>query len=244
MRIHSFESLAAVDGDGLRYAVFLCGCPLRCAYCHNPDTWYALGTEYTTEELFKKIKRYKPYMTAGGGGVTFSGGEPLLQAKAINEIALYLLKEGINYALDTSGVVPLTDEVKRAIDNADLVICDLKFPDKDSFKKYAKGDFNAVLSTLEYLNKTGKRTWVRTVVVPNINDSKESIEKYVNIIKGMNNIERYQLLGFHTMGFFKYDNLEYENPLKDTPAMDNEKLAKLQNYADSLFKNSKADVEF
>lgn len=234
MRVHSFESMAAVDGDGLRYAIFLCGCPLRCAYCHNPDTWDAQGRSYTSQELMKKIKRYKPYMLAGKGGVTFSGGEPLLQARAINEIAPMLYDEGINYALDTSGVVPLTEDVKRAIDNSHLVICDLKFPTKDTFEKYAKGNLDRVIDTLNYLNKTGKRTWVRTVIVPGINDTREMIEKYTDIIKGMTNIEKYRLLGFHTMGFFKYDNLGYENPLKDTPGMDSKKLEELQKYADSL----------
>ena len=119
--IHSFESMAALDGDGIRYAVFFTGCPLRCAYCHNPDTWYKSGNEWSAEKLVNKIKRYKPYFKKGGG-VTFSGGEPLLNAKFINESAVLLKAEGINYAIDTSGSVPLTEDVKTALDGADLVL--------------------------------------------------------------------------------------------------------------------------
>lgn len=113
--IHSFESLATLDGEGIRYGVFFTGCPLRCAYCHNPDTWFKSGREYSAEELYSKIKRYKPYFK-NGGGVTFSGGEPLLNASFINKVSPLLKQEGINYCLDTSGSVPLTDAVKRCID--------------------------------------------------------------------------------------------------------------------------------
>lgn len=124
--IHSFESLAALDGVGIRYDIFFTGCPLRCAYCHNPDTWFKSDNNYTAEQIYKKIIRYKPYFKKGGG-VTFSGGEPLLNAKFINEVYPMIAAEGIGYCLDTSGSVALTDEVKTAIDNADMVILDIKF---------------------------------------------------------------------------------------------------------------------
>ena len=108
--IHSFESLAALDGVGIRYDIFFTGCPLRCAYCHNPDTWFKSDNNYTAEQIYKKIIRYKPYFKKGGG-VTFSGGEPLLNAKFINEVYPMIAAEGIGYCLDTSGSVALTDEV-------------------------------------------------------------------------------------------------------------------------------------
>ena len=231
MKIHSFESLAALDGQGLRYGVFFCGCPLRCVYCHNPDTWFNEGSEYTPEALSKKIRRYKPYFK-DNGGVTFSGGEPLLSAEYINQTNVYLKRDGINYALDTSGCVDLTDEVKKAVMGADLVILDLKFYDSESYEKYAKGDFDKIMKFFDYLGEINKRTWVRTVIVPGINDNEESIKKYKEILKGRDYVEKYKLLAFHTMGFFKYEKLEIENPLKDTPAMDKDKLAKLQEIAD------------
>lgn len=229
--IHSFESMAALDGDGIRYAVFLTGCPLRCAYCHNPDTWHKSGRDWTARELVNKIKRYKPYFK-NGGGVTFSGGEPLLSADFIIETGELLKAQGINYAVDTSGSVALTDSVKKALDGADLVILDLKFYDSESYKKYTGGVFENFVSIGKYCTEKGIRLWLRTVVVPGINDSEEKIEKYAEFAKQFS-YEKYELLGFHTMGFFKYENLGIENPLKDTPALDKDKLKKLQTIIDN-----------
>ena len=238
MRIHSFESLATLDGDGVRYAIYLNGCPLRCVYCHNPDTWGVSGEDYSAEDLFNKIKRYKPYF-GQNGGVTFSGGEPLLSAHFINEVAPLLKEANINYALDTSGQVDMNDETKKAIMNSELVILDLKFWDNDSYFKYTGKTMAKTLTTLYFLNAIQKRTWIRTVIVPGINDSKEVLDKYIEILKLYPFIEKYELLGFHTMGFFKYENLGIDNPLKDVPPMDQDKLKDLQNYVDSKLKNSK-----
>ncbi len=235
MKVHSFESMAAVDGVGLRLCVFMSGCSLRCAYCHNPDTWF-YGTDYTPEQIAAKASRYKPYFKASGGGVTFSGGEPLLQAEAICETAELLQKEDIGYTLDTSGCVPLTDWVKMAIDHAELVICDLKFADAESYRSYAEGELSYVLQTLAYLEITKKRTWVRTVIVPGINDTITSIDAYAEILASYPDIERWQLLGFHTMGFQKYEALGLANPLEGTPPMDADKLQQLQAYADLKIK--------
>ena len=238
MRIHSFESLATLDGDGVRYAIYLNGCPLRCVYCHNPDTWGVSGEDYSAEDLFNKIKRYKPYF-GQNGGVTFSGGEPLLSAHFINEVAPLLKEANINYALDTSGQVDMNDETKKAITNSELVILDLKFWDNDSYFKYTGKTMAKTLTTLYFLNAIQKRTWIRTVIVPGINDSKEALDKYIEILKLYPFIEKYELLGFHTMGFFKYENLGIDNPLKDVPPMDQDKLKDLQSYVDSKLKNSK-----
>lgn len=228
--IHSFESMAALDGDGIRYAVFFTGCPLRCAYCHNPDTWHKSGNDWTTDALVKKIRRYKPYFK-NGGGVTFSGGEPLLNADFIVEAGQLLREENINYAIDTSGSVPLTDSVKKALDGADLVILDLKFYNSDDYAKYTKGKFENFIAIGKYCSKNGIRLWLRTVVVPNINDTEEHIIKYAEFSKQFK-FQKYELLAFHTMGFFKYDNLKIENPLKGTPALDKERLSQLQKILD------------
>lgn len=228
--IHSFESMAALDGDGIRYAVFFTGCPLRCAYCHNPDTWHKSGNDWTTDALVKKIRRYKPYFK-NGGGVTFSGGEPLLNADFIVEAGQLLREENINYAIDTSGSVPLTDSVKKALDGADLVILDLKFYNSDDYAKYTKGKFENFIAIGKYSSENGIRLWLRTVVVPNINDTEEHIIKYAEFSKQFK-FQKYELLAFHTMGFFKYDNLKIENPLKGTPALDKERLSQLQKILD------------
>lgn len=228
--IHSFESMAALDGDGIRYAVFFTGCPLRCAYCHNPDTWHKSGNDWTTDALVKKIRRYKPYFK-NGGGVTFSGGEPLLNADFIVEAGQLLREENINYAIDTSGSVPLTDSVKKALDGADLVILDLKFYNSDDYAKYTKGKFENFIAIGKYCSENGIRLWLRTVVVPNINDTEEHIIKYAEFSKQFK-FQKYELLAFHTMGFFKYDNLKIENPLKGTPALEKERLSQLQKILD------------
>lgn len=232
--IHSFESMAALDGDGIRYAVFLTGCPLRCVYCHNPDTWYKSGNAWTSEDLVKKIKRYKPYFK-NGGGVTFSGGEPLLNAEFIIETGKLLKEENIHYAVDTSGSVPLTDSVKKTLDGADLVILDLKFYDREDYAQYTKGNFDHFVAIGKYCSEKGIRLWLRTVIVPGINDSAESIKKYAEFSKQFQ-FEKYELLAFHTMGFFKYDNLKIDNPLKEIPALDKERLKELQTILDNSIK--------
>lgn len=231
MLVHSIESLAALDGEGLRYEIFLAGCPLRCIYCHNPDTWTrASGKEMSEEELLKKIKRYVPYF-GDDGGVTFSGGEPLLQAGSINILGSMLKKEGINYALDTSGCIELTDEVKDAVKGADTVICDLKFPDRELMKKNTTGDLDLVLNFLDFLRSIKKKTWIRTVIVPGINDSTEMLDRYIEVLKPYKDIiKKYELLGFHTMGFYKYDNLGIKNPLEGVSALDPDKLIELKKY--------------
>ena len=231
--------MAAVDGEGVRCAVFLTGCPLRCVYCHNPDTWTAEGTEYSAEQLFRKIRRYKPYF-GKKGGVTFSGGEPLLHAEEINQVAALLAKDGIGYALDTSGCVPLTDEVKIAVRNADMIICDLKFWDDESYLKYTGVGITRTLDFLAYCDSKNKRILARTVIVPGINDTSEHIFKYCDVIKKYKSVFKYELLGFHTMGFFKYENLGIKNQLADVEPMDADKLADLQKIIDSKIKSAKS----
>ena len=235
--IHSFESLAALDGDGLRYAVFLNHCPLRCVYCHNPDTWLDSGACLEASELVKKISRYKPYFKSGGG-VTFSGGEPLLQADFICECSELLQKEGVGYALDTSGAVDITESVRQAVERSELVILDLKFPDDAKYKKYTGVGIAKVLNMLELLEKLNKKTLLRTVIVPGINDTEEQVSKYAEIAKRYKCISNYELLAFHTMGFFKYRELGIENPLENTQPLPEEKRAELQEYLNELLKTS------
>lgn len=233
-RIHSFESFATLDGIGIRFDVFFQGCPLRCQVCHNPDTWEInAGKEYTAKELVDKIKRYKPYFRRGGG-VTVSGGEPLLQAKFLVGFFQMLRDENINIAIDTSGAV-MNDDVVEAVKLADMVILDLKFPTEEMYRLYAGGSLKRTLDFLELVLSMDKEVWIRSVIIPGINDSKEMIDKYVSLIKGKN-IRKYELLGFHTMGFFKYEQAGIVNPLKNTPALQENVLKELQAYADMKLK--------
>lgn len=227
--IHSYESLAAVDGEGLRYGVFLSGCPLRCIYCHNPDTWYKSDTEIDAESLVKKISRYKTYF-GKDGGITFSGGEPLVQAEFIKEAIPHLKKQNINYIIDTSGAVELTHTVREVLRNAQSILLDIKFWDDDSYKKFTGGSINSVLNILSYLDSIGKKTIIRTVIVPGINDKEKILDRYIDLISKYSCISKYELLPFHTMGFFKYENLGVENKLKNTNPLSRDVLDRLQSY--------------
>ena len=229
--LHSFESLAALDGEGVRYAVFFTGCPLRCVCCHNPDTWHPSGREYESGELARKLRRYRPYFR-NGGGVTFSGGEPLLHAAYINEVAALLRDDGIGYALDTSGALPLTDAVRQAVDGADLVLLDVKYPNAKQYAAYTKGDFDTFCRFADYLSETRKRVWYRTVIIPGVNDSESALDGYLSLLARWNRPEKYELLAFHTMGFYKYEKLGIRNPLCDTPPLDGARLRELQAYLD------------
>lgn len=226
--IHSFESLAAVDGEGIRYDIFFTGCPLRCAYCHNPDTWHKSDIDMSAADVMKKIVRYKPYFK-NGGGVTFSGGEPLLNADFINELAPIMKMENIGYCIDTSGSVPLTGSVKLAIDNADMIILDIKFHNPEDYAEYTNGNFDLFMAVGEYCTQQKKRLWLRTVVVPGVNDTELDMDRYAELVRDFS-FEKYELLPFHTMGFFKYENLGVNNPFADKKAMEKTRLDELQMY--------------
>lgn len=229
--IHSFESLATLDGEGVRYGVFLQGCPLRCAFCHNPDTWVNGGVPYEPNVLVEKIARYKPYF-GNNGGVTFSGGEPLLQAEFLTECIPLLRNKGINYIVDTSGAVELTENVKNVLENSRMVILDLKFPDDESYLKYTGKDMSQTLDVLRFLNEIHKTVWLRTVIIPGINDTEDVLEKYFVHMKGMKCIKKYELLAFHTMGFYKYEKMGINNPFADKNALELSVKANLQKFVD------------
>lgn len=234
--VHSFESLAAVDGDGLRYGVFLAGCPLRCVYCHNPDTWEKrAGTEFDADRLVKKISRYRSYFGTNGG-VTFSGGEPLLQAEWLCEVAELLRKEGISYVVDTSGGVPLTEAVKTVLSGAQSILLDLKFFDEESYLRYTGRGLSQPLAVLEYLEAIGKATRIRIVVIPGINDSEAVLAKYLSHLRPKSCVTEVELLGFHTMGFHKYEALGIENRLSGTAALDPAVKERLQNFVNEQMK--------
>ena len=236
--IHSFESFATLDGTGIRFAVFFQGCNLSCVYCHNPDTQvHGGGTAYTAEELLNKILRYKPYFKRSGG-VTLTGGEPLLQAEFLTEFCRLLKENNINIALDTSASI-LNNSVKKLIPLIDHFIVDLKFFTEEDYQKHTKGSLKIVLEFLEHLRESGKKVWLRTVIVPNLNDKFSDIDKYYEIAKRFDFAEKYELLGFHTMGFEKYEKLRRQNPLEGTLSLEQNKLKELQEYLDGLNRNEK-----
>ena len=227
--IHSIESLAGVDGEGLRCAVFFAGCPLRCAYCHNPDTWEKAGREYRAEELVKKICRFKPYFSPRGGA-TFSGGEPLLQADFLLECAYLLERESVSFMLDTSGNVSLSSSVLTVTEKSEGVLLDLKFWDDASYRKYTGVSIGKTLDYLRFLDSIGKKTVLRTVIVPGINDTYEILDRYLSLADDFHCIKEYELLPFHTLGFHKYEALGIINPLAEKKACSKETKDRLQKY--------------
>lgn len=189
------------------------------------------------EELVKKLVRFKPYF-GKDGGVTFSGGEPLLQAPFLCRVLPLLKEEGIGYVVDTSGSVPLTDDVKNVLRESQEILLDLKFWDDASSRRYTGADLTLPLETLSYLNKIGKGVVLRTVIIPGINDSTEILSRYLEHLQGITCISKYELLPFHTMGFFKYEKLGIENPLEDLSALPRESCDLLQAFVNQNFKNS------
>ena len=225
-RVHSIQSLGAVDRPGVGYVVFLQGCPLRCAYCHNPDTWdFSGGTEREATDLVKEICRFKPYFGAKGG-VTVSGGEPLAQAPFVEELFSLLHKEGIHTALDTSGVGDL-EKARRVLSHTDLVLGDLKFATAEEYKTHCGADMDKVLSFYQMTAERNVSLWVRHVVVPELNDTLEDMGKIKALAESFPNLEKIEWLPFHNLCLEKYQAMGIDFPLEGVPNMDENRLAEL-----------------
>lgn len=218
--VDSVETFGLVDGPGIRTVVFLSGCKLRCKYCHNPEMWVRGRENYTPEELAERILRNKSYFIRKGG-VTFSGGEPLLQSRFIIEVAKILKKENIHVALDTAGVGNGDyDEVLRYVD---LVILDIKHTDRQGYLDLTGFAIDESLKFIEALNRSGKKVWIRQVVVPGMMDCDEYLESLLIVVKQINNVERIDFLPYHKLGSEKYETLGIPNPYLNMPEMDKEK---------------------
>lgn len=226
-KISSEESMGLVDGPGIRYVVFLQGCKLRCLYCHNPETWDTNGKSYTVsaEDLVEKITRYKPFFWKEGG-VTFSGGEPLLQPEFLLECLKLCKKQGIHTVLDTAGVG--FGDYKQILEYTDLVILDIKAVKDEDYKKttgYNMGEFKKFLNECQNQNK---QLWLRQVIVPTINDTAENVLELKEFAKTIKNVQKIELLPYKTMGSVKYQNLGIKERLKGVPEMDEHKCKELQ----------------
>ena len=225
--IDSIESFGLVDGPGIRAVVFFNGCKLRCKYCHNPEMWTKKEENYTPQQLVEKIKRFKPYFK-DRGGVTFSGGEPLLHSKFIIETAKILKEENIHITLDTSGVG--LNDYEEVLKYIDLVILDIKHTSKEGYKELTNLDIYHVEKFIEELNKSNKPVWIRQVIVPGLMDNKEYIDSLVNYIKKIKNIQRVDFLPYHRLGREKYLTLNIPYPYEDKEDMSKEKCEILYKY--------------
>lgn len=224
--IHSFQSLGAADGPGIRFVVFMQGCNLRCGCCHNPDTWECgVGKEYTPQEVFETVKRYKTYF-GKDGGITVSGGEPLLQAEFVTKLFRLCKSDGINTCLDTSGSI-LNDCVLSLLDECDRVLLDIKYTDEDSYKKYVGCSLEKPLDFLEVLQQKSIPTWLRQVTIPTLSDDEENIKRLSDIAKSHSCVEKVELLPFRKICKSKYDNMGIEFPFEKYDVPSKETMKKL-----------------
>ena len=226
-RLHSIETFGAVDGPGIRTVFFMQGCPARCLYCHNPDSWDPSGgRDIEIEAIVHWAVRGMPYY-GDKGGVTFSGGEPLLQGQFITEAMKALKKEGITSAIDASGTY-VDEYTEEAVKTCDLVLLDIKHPDPERFKIVTGKDQETLFRLIDIINRHDRHVWIRNVVVPDINDTEEDIEALNEFISQVEHIDKVELLGYHTMAVQKYGKLGITYRLKGVPPMDAEKLARLK----------------
>lgn len=225
IEVESIETLGLLDGPGVRVVVFLSHCGLRCVYCHNPESWFCKGDTYSWEELYKTICKYKNYIE--NGGVTFSGGEPLLQSHELLPLFAELKKNNINIAIDTAGYVQINADVKAILDLTDLIILDIKAISSEKYKAICGGNIKMQEDFINYINGLDKAVWLRQVIVPGINDTEEYIAQFNEYIKRINNITKVELLGYHSMAKSKYKSLGIEYPLKDVDDMDKSRLNEL-----------------
>ena len=227
--VNSYESCGTLDGPGIRFVVFLQGCKLRCLYCHNPETWdlNAKPIEITPEELIEKVLRYKSYF-GRKGGITFSGGEPLLQPEFLIECLKLCKKHNINTCIDTAGVgFGDYDEILKL---TDLVILDVKAVDVDEYKKLTGRKIDEFNNFLHACIRNNSKLWIRQVIVPGLNDDKEHIEELKDFIKPLKNVKKCELLAYHTMGVKKYATLGLRYRLDGVKDLSKSKLKELSKY--------------
>ena len=224
-RIHSLESFGTVDGPGVRFVVFVQGCPMRCAYCHNPDTWEMNGgTLMEPSEIIEQYERNKGFYT--DGGLTVTGGEPLMQIDFLIELFTLAKEKGIHTCIDTSGIAfnpnnqPYVEKVDKLLPLTDLIMLDIKHINPEKHKELTSQPNDGILAFAKYIDEKGVDIWIRHVVVPGITDDDKYLMELGYFIGGLKNLKALDVLPYHTLGLPKYEKLGMEYKLKGVPAMD------------------------
>ena len=227
--VDSIETFGLVDGPGIRTVIFLNKCNLRCKFCHNPETWVMKNENYTSEEIIDRVLRNKPYYK-NNGGVTFSGGEPLLQYEFLLETCKKLKQENIHIAIDTAGIG--NGDYQELLQTIDLVLLDIKHITKEGYIDITQTDnIDKFNDFVEQLNKTNVEVWIRQVIIPDVNDNIEYMNTLATYIKtNIKNVTKIEFLPFHTLGNEKYEKLGIKNPYKDKKDMDKDKCNELYNH--------------
>ena len=220
--IHSKESFGTVDGPGIRYVVFMQGCPMRCVYCHNPDTWeIGVGKKVTADELISELEKNKEFYK--NGGITVTGGEPLMQAEFVCELFQKAKAKNIHTCLDTSGIIfdetnpELVKKIDALLDFCDLVMLDIKHIDSDKHKKLTGFANEKILAFAKHLETRNIPVWIRTVIIPDLTDREDELFRLGKFIGTLKNVKALDVLPYHTMGAAKYEQLGIEYPLKGVP---------------------------
>ena len=238
-RIHSVETCGGVDGPGIRYVIFTQGCLLRCQYCHNPDTRAPHGgREVTVNELIDDIKTYHSYLTYSGGGVTISGGEPLLQPEFVRELFRRCQELGIHTALDTSGF-PNFEASKPVLDYVDLVLLDIKSFDPEIYHRVTSVAIEPTLHFAQHLSDTRHPTWIRFVLVPGLTDDHANVNGLAQFVATLNGVENVEVLPFHKLGEYKWKELGFTYTLGDINPPTSEQIESIKN----CFRNYGLNVE-
>lgn len=241
--IHSIESCGTVDGPGLRYVIFLQGCPMRCLYCHNPDTWEPnIGEQMTVDEVLEGFYSNTPFYRRGG--VTVTGGEPMMQMDFLIELFTKLHQDGIHTCIDSSGIMfrpdnkEFMDKLEILMSVTDLVMLDIKHIDPEQHKKLTSHSNDRILAFAKYLDAKNIPVWIRHVVVPGITLYKDYLERLGTFIGTLNNVKALDVLPYHTLGKMKYDNLKMDYPLKDTREATKEEAVAAKNIILGAYKKS------
>lgn len=214
-RIHSVETFGTVDGPGIRYILFMQGCPLRCKYCHNRDTWDKNdGKDITVDEVISSALKYKSYMDHSGGGITISGGEATLQPEFVAEVFRRAKLEGIHTCLDTSGFVDV-EKIEKVLENTDLVLLDIKHMNNEKSKELTGVTSEKALKLAKHLEEKNIKVWIRHVLVPTLTDDEENLESLGKFVASLSNVDRFEILPYHSIGVHKWESMGLDYELKD-----------------------------
>lgn len=234
-RVHSIESFGTVDGPGLRFVIFLQGCPMRCLYCHNPDTWNgAGGTEMSVDEVLELYKKNRSFYKTGG--ITVTGGEPMLQLDFLNELFAAAKEEQIHTCIDTSGIVfnpdntKISEKIDLLLKNTDLVLLDIKHIDDSEHMRLTAHSNRRILDFARYLETKGLPVWIRHVVVPGITYNEEYLKQIGHFVATLSNVESVEVLPYHTLGVSKYETLGLSYPLEGTTDLSKEDLKQAEQW--------------
>lgn len=227
-KIHSFESFGTVDGPGIRFVVFMQGCPLKCLYCHNRDTWDTSGgNEYTVDEVLNQLRKYKNYFERSGGGITISGGEPTLQPEFVEAVFKDCREMGIHTALDTSGHTDI-EKVRGLLQYTDLVLLDIKHAVNEKHKLITGVGNDKTKSFARYLSENNIPVWIRYVLLPGYTDGEDDLQQAAGFIRELKTVEKIEVLPYHSMGAFKWKELGCEYKLEDVKEPTEEEVARAE----------------